>query len=111
VASYSGQGQTCDRVLINIDTDQARGKLLHSRLAYVAVSRAEFDAHIYTNDADSLAMHLSRDVSQRSAIEDQSVKQLDIEKDMNEEPMVGGQPSRLQDQIFEQVSVISLEIG
>lgn len=38
-------------------------------MAYVAVSRGRYDAEIYTNDQGQLAHHLSRDVSQRSAIE------------------------------------------
>jgi conjugative relaxase-like TrwC/TraI family protein len=75
--SYSSQGQTCDRVIVNVDSDQARGKLLNSRFAYVAISRAQFDAQIYTNDEDSLAMHLSRNVSQRSAIE--SIKEMPVD--------------------------------
>jgi ATP-dependent exoDNAse (exonuclease V) alpha subunit len=68
VTSYSAQGQTAERVLINIDTVAARGKLLNNRFAYVAVSRAQLDARIYTNDAESLTYSLARDVSQRSAI-------------------------------------------
>jgi ATP-dependent exoDNAse (exonuclease V) alpha subunit len=68
VTSYSSQGQTAERVLINIDTVAARGKLLNNRFAYVAVSRAQLDARIYTNDAESLTYSLARDVSQRSAI-------------------------------------------
>jgi hypothetical protein len=38
-------------------------------MAYVSVSRARYDAEIYTNDKSELAHDLSRDVSQRSAIE------------------------------------------
>ena len=39
------------------------------RLAYVAVSRGKYDAHIYTDDKARLADALSRDVSRRQAIE------------------------------------------
>ena len=52
VTSRSSQGLTQDRVLANFDTGTAR-LLVNTRLAYVAVSRASQDAHIYTNDADS----------------------------------------------------------
>ena len=51
VTSHSSQGATADRVLVNVDTEAAHEKLINSRLAYVAVSRARYDAQIYTNDA------------------------------------------------------------
>jgi ATP-dependent exoDNAse (exonuclease V) alpha subunit len=69
VTSHSSQGQTADRVLVHIDTDRAGEKLINRRLAYVAVSRSRYDAQIYTNDKGRLAEQLSRDVSQRSAME------------------------------------------
>ncbi len=69
VTSHSSQGQTTDRVLIHIDTEQAGEKLINRRLAYVAVSRGRYDAQIYTNDKDHLAETLDRDVSHRAAIE------------------------------------------
>ncbi len=107
--SYSSQGQTCDRVIINIDSIQACGKLLNSRFGYVAVSRAEYDAQIYTNDEDSLAMHLSRNVSQRSALED--VKEVSIAKGMNEESLDVSEPAGDQGHILRQSPTISLEIN
>ena len=69
VTSHSSQGQTADRVLVHIDTEQAGEKLVNRRLAYVAVSRGRYDAQVYTNDKGQLADQLSRDVSHRSAIE------------------------------------------
>jgi ATP-dependent exoDNAse (exonuclease V) alpha subunit len=68
VTSHSSQGQTADRVLIHIDTEQASEKLMNRRLAYVAVSRGRYDAQVYTNDKGQLAEQLSRDVSHRSAM-------------------------------------------
>jgi len=53
----------------NVDTEQAGEKLVNQRLAYVAVSRARYDAQIYTNDKAHLTEQLGRDVSQRTAIE------------------------------------------
>ena len=50
VTSHSSQGQTADRVLVHVDTEQAGEKLVNRRLAYVAVSRGRYDAQIYTND-------------------------------------------------------------
>jgi conjugative relaxase-like TrwC/TraI family protein len=69
VTSHSSQGQTADRVLIHVDTEQAGEKLVNRRLAYVAVSRGRYDAQVYTNDKSHLTEQLSRDVSHRSAME------------------------------------------
>jgi conjugative relaxase-like TrwC/TraI family protein len=68
VTSHSSQGLTARRVLVNIDTASHRD-LINSRLAYVSVSRASFDAQIYTNDASCLTKSLSNDISKSSAIE------------------------------------------
>ena len=69
VTSHSSQGATADRVLVHVDTEQAHDQLVNSRLAYVSVSRGRYDAQIYTNDAEKLGEHLSRDVSKHSALE------------------------------------------
>jgi ATP-dependent exoDNAse (exonuclease V) alpha subunit len=70
VTSHSSQGQTVERVLINVDTEKS-ARLVNSRLAYVSVSRGQYDAQIYTNDRCELAHSLSRDMSQRTASESQ----------------------------------------
>jgi ATP-dependent exoDNAse (exonuclease V) alpha subunit len=67
VTSYSGQGQTADRVLIHVDTDLPAKDLINNRMAYVAVSRGASDAQIFTNDRSRLAEALGRDVSHESA--------------------------------------------
>jgi conjugative relaxase-like TrwC/TraI family protein len=69
VTSYSSQGQTADRVLINIDTELGRKDLLNSRMAYVAVSRGAHDAQVFTNNASALGQVLSRDMSHALAIQ------------------------------------------
>jgi ATP-dependent exoDNAse (exonuclease V) alpha subunit len=69
VTSHSSQGQTANRVLIDVDTATLGPQLVNRRLAYVAVSRGRYDAQIYTNDASQLPEALSRDISHRSAIE------------------------------------------
>lgn len=69
LTSHSSQGQTADRVLVHVDTEQAGEKLVNRRLAYVAVSRGRYDAQVYTNDKVQLANQLSRDVSRSTAIE------------------------------------------
>jgi conjugative relaxase-like TrwC/TraI family protein len=42
--------------------------LLNHRMAYVAVSRGQWDAQIFTNDREKLVQALSRDVSHKSAL-------------------------------------------
>jgi conjugative relaxase-like TrwC/TraI family protein len=69
VTSHSSQGQTADRVLIHVDTEQAGERLVNRRLAYVAVSRGRYDAQLYTNDKTHLTEQLSRDVSHPTAME------------------------------------------
>ncbi|MGH9401999.1 MAG: ATP-binding domain-containing protein [Terriglobia bacterium] len=69
VTSHSSQGATADRVLVHVDKAQTHEKLINSRLAYVSVSRARYDAQIYTNNAEKLGEELSRDVSKLSALE------------------------------------------
>jgi len=68
VTSHSSQGQTAQRVLINVDTEKSE-LLVNNRFAYVSVSRAQHDAQIYTNDASKLSRSLSRESSQRTATE------------------------------------------
>jgi conjugative relaxase-like TrwC/TraI family protein len=69
VTSHSSQGQTADRVLVHVDTEQAGEKLVNRRFAYVAVSRGRYEAQIYTNNRTDLAQRLARDVSHQSAVE------------------------------------------
>jgi hypothetical protein len=45
---------TADRVLVHVDTEQAREDLIHSRRAYVALAREPQDAHTCTGDAKKL---------------------------------------------------------
>jgi conjugative relaxase-like TrwC/TraI family protein len=68
VTSYSSQGQTADRVLINVDTDLSAKDLLNNRMAYVSVSRGQWDAQIFTNDRSALANALGHAVSHESAL-------------------------------------------
>jgi hypothetical protein len=61
VTSHSSQGQTANRVLINVDTEKSE-LLVNNRFAYVSVSRAQHEAHIYTNDRTSLVAVLAAKV-------------------------------------------------
>jgi ATP-dependent exoDNAse (exonuclease V) alpha subunit len=67
VTSYSSQGQTADRVLIHVDTELGAKDLLNNRMAYVSVSRGQWDAQIFTNDREKLSQALGHDVSHQSA--------------------------------------------
>jgi len=76
VTSHSSQGQTADRVLIHVDTEQAGERLVNRRLGYVAISRGRYDAQIYTNDAMKLGEALSRDISKPTALNVESNQRL-----------------------------------
>ena len=66
VTSHSSQGQTAERVLIHVDTEKGE-QLVNSRMAYVSISRGQYDAQIYTNNRSELAHDLGREVSQPTA--------------------------------------------
>jgi type IV secretory pathway VirB2 component (pilin) len=68
VTSHSAQGLTADRVLVNADTS-TRPDLINSRFAYVSVSRASYEATLFTDDTTKLSSQLSTDVSKTSALE------------------------------------------
>ena len=68
VTSHSSQGQTAERVLIHVDTDLAAKDLLNSRMAYVSVSRGQWDAQIFTDNREKLPQALGHDVSHQSAL-------------------------------------------
>jgi hypothetical protein len=55
--------------LVHVETTRASEKLVNQQFAYVAVSRGQDDARIYTDDKIKLARALDRDVSHRSALE------------------------------------------
>src|SRR5262249_10546718 len=60
VTSHSSQVATTDRVLINVNSEQAGEQRINSRLAYVTISPARRATQIYTNDAQNLGEDLSR---------------------------------------------------
>lgn len=69
VTSHSSQGLTADNALLHIDIGHSHPDLINARLAYVAVSRAQFDVHIYTDHAANLTEGLGHEVSKSSALE------------------------------------------
>ena len=68
VTSYSSQGQTVDRVLVNADAQESE-LLLNQRMGYVALSRAREDAIIFTNSIEDLKGALDRRVDKEMALE------------------------------------------
>jgi conjugative relaxase-like TrwC/TraI family protein len=74
VTSYSAQGKTMDRVLVNAETTET-DMLLNQRMAYVAMSRARFDARVYTDSAADLGGALNRPKDKEMALE--ALKQSD----------------------------------
>jgi hypothetical protein len=53
---------------VNADTRESL-RLLNDRMAYVAISRARYDAVIYTDSAQNLGVSLDRGTNKESAIE------------------------------------------
>jgi hypothetical protein len=68
VTSYSAQGKTMDRVLVNAETTET-DLLLNQRMAYVVVSRARFDARVHTDSAADLGGALNRPKDKEMALE------------------------------------------
>jgi conjugative relaxase-like TrwC/TraI family protein len=66
--SHSSQGATVDRVIVNIDTTRSV-KLVNQRQFYVSISRARYDARIYTDDATALARAVGREQLKPTALE------------------------------------------
>ncbi len=82
VTSYSSQGKTMDRVLVNAETTET-DLLVNQRMAYVAVSRARLDARIYTDSAADLGTSLARRRDKTMALE--ALKQVHNEVTSNNE--------------------------
>jgi ATP-dependent exoDNAse (exonuclease V) alpha subunit len=80
VTSYSSQGKTMDRVLVNAETTET-DLLVNQRMAYVAVSRARLDARIYTDSAADLGGALARRRDKTMALE--ALKQVHTEDGNN----------------------------
>jgi ATP-dependent exoDNAse (exonuclease V) alpha subunit len=76
MTSHSAQGSTVDRVLIQIDATDSRTRALADKaLAYVSLSRARYEAEIFTNDKQQLERALNRQAERPTALsEDQVVE-------------------------------------
>lgn len=83
VTSYSSQGTTVDRVLVQIDTSDSKTRsLVDKTLAYVALSRPRYDAQVYTDNKERLAMALNRESEKPMALSPEEVRRY---RDPNQE--------------------------
>ena len=63
---YTAQGQTCDHVMIDADTNSLTANCASF---YVAISRSRKTARIYTDDREMLPLAMSRELERESALE------------------------------------------
>jgi len=68
ITSHSSQGQTVNRVLVNAETIET-DLLLNQRMAYVAISRARFEARVYTDSLKQLGPALNREKNKEIALD------------------------------------------
>ncbi len=75
MTSYSAQGTTVDRVLLQIDTSDYRlSGLIDRTLAYVGASRAQYDIQIFADDASRLERSLSRENERAKALSPEQIR-------------------------------------
>ena len=67
VTSHSSQGTDRRPCAHYVDTELGAKDLLNNRVAYVSVSRGQWDAQIFMNDRGKLSQALGHDVSHQSA--------------------------------------------
>jgi ATP-dependent exoDNAse (exonuclease V) alpha subunit len=68
VTSHSAQALTADRLLVHVD-HAAHPDLVNSRFAYVSISRASFEARIFTDDATRLPARLSTEIDKTTSLD------------------------------------------
>jgi ATP-dependent exoDNAse (exonuclease V) alpha subunit len=68
VTSFSSQGSTVDKVIVNEDSMRS-ARLVNREQLYVSGSRARFDVRIYTDDAQALRRSVGRDPKKEIALE------------------------------------------
>lgn len=74
MTSHSAQGLTVDRVLIQIDATDSRTRALADKaLAYVSLSRARYEAEIFTDDKHQLEKALNRQAERPTALSEEQV--------------------------------------
>jgi ATP-dependent exoDNAse (exonuclease V) alpha subunit len=79
MTSHSSQGATVDQVFIHIDTSDRRSRaLIDETLAYVATSRPRYDAQIFTDNEEQLAIALSRGHQNATALSPDEIESYSI---------------------------------
>jgi len=96
--SHSSQGATVDCVIVNIDTARSV-KLVNQRQFYVSISRARYDARIYTDDANALARVVGREQLKPTALEHLSVAQRANSRNYKPVEVEDPAPTRLKQRI------------
>src|ERR1043165_3123509 len=94
VTSYSAQGLTFDRVLVT-PAPPPSARLLNDRTAYVAISRARYDALIYTDGTHKLSEALNRGIDKAralGAIQEDERERKDRDKAIQDRPAPQQQP-------------------
>jgi ATP-dependent exoDNAse (exonuclease V) alpha subunit len=66
--SHSAQGATVDRVIINVDSMRS-AQLVNRKQFYVSISRARYDARLYTDDAQALRGAVAREPQKAIALD------------------------------------------
>ena len=75
---HSAQGATCDKVILNIDT---KSRTTTKEVWYVGISRARFEADVYTNDAGGLAKAVNRINGKSAALEIKQLQRLGMDRE------------------------------
>jgi conjugative relaxase-like TrwC/TraI family protein len=81
MTSYSAQGTTVDRVLLQIDTSDYRlSGLINKTLAYVGASRAQYDIQIFADDASRLERSLRRENERAKALSPEQIREYRLQE-------------------------------
>jgi len=86
VTSFSSQGSTVDRVIINDDSMRS-ARLVNREQLYVSASRGRIDARIYTDDAEAVRLAVARDPKKEialDAVKQQSARTLEPRQETTE---------------------------
>ena len=66
--SHAAQGATVDRVIVNVDSMRS-AHLVNRKQFYVSISRARYDARVYTDDIHALRRALVREPKKEIALD------------------------------------------
>ena len=95
VTSFSSQGSTVDRVIVNDDSMRS-SRLVNREQLYVSISRGRIDARVYTNDAEALRLAVTRDPKKEVALD--AVKQEPTQELKSQRSTTNLQPQQSQGQ-------------